>query len=321
EQERRKVGSLIPGEEPGEETKYLSAVFSDLGVVPEVEEQQPEASEIEGSPVEGVVADAPTLVLPNGRLNGERNGNGAGEHSGRPHRDPAIAITPDPVRPFFEDLLAAETAGKAAEGSGGRRWRVAALSFVGFVAVAGTAAAMLSLGYQQNSQRSEVARTGADVRRQLTPEIGVTETVTASAEGFPRCTTGKGLSPVALMVVARHFGATAPAVCLPTEKARKKPPSKAATTGTALTAEQITTAPIIGTAPAGGSPSSGGSRPAPGGGSGSDPATGTGGGGGEPGPAPSPTPTSSPTPPPDEGTTEPRPGNGWGQGGKPKGDG
>ena len=316
------VGSLIPDDEPHNDMSYLATLFSDLGVVPQVEERQPEAPRIEGRLVEAVATDAPTLTLADGHVGG--NGNRTEERrEGPPADKEAVAIKSEPVRPFIDHVLTAEAAGEMPQASGGRRWRVAALSFVGFLAIGGTAAAVLSLGYQWNARGTQAVRSGAPVRP-VAPVTGLAGAVIGGPDlaSFQGCTTGEGLSPTALVLVAKNFvGATSPAVCLPTDEPRKKRTPDPGSTGTAP-ADQTTTATVVAGASAGSSgsggttPGSGGGDPGTGtdGGSGTEPGTGTGDPGtGDPG-------TGTGEEPTDGGTTEPdRPGNRWGKGGKPKG--
>lgn len=258
---------------------YLSMLFSDLGDFPPLARprrvQHEEQVENAGSP-----------LSPNGSL----------------------TVKPQTVRPFIEEVLNVPTAPEPGRVSRGR-WKVAALSVVGFFAVAGTAAATLSVGYQASARDRQVIPARAGVFPQLAEDSGSTDAVgpDGNVAGFQGCTKGEGLSPLGFMLVARDFVSTTsePAVCLPAETPRKKD----AAAKPKPPADQTTSTPtIVGTTPSGSS-GSGGGAPSPGSGSGGTP--GTGGGGTDPAPTP---------PPPDGGTTEPdKPGNGWGKGGKPKG--
>ncbi|HEX2069865.1 MAG TPA: hypothetical protein VHH54_06645 [Actinomycetota bacterium] len=280
----------VRGGRDGEHHRYLSMLFSDLGDFPPLERPRRGEEEVETAEV-------------------GPDGNAAGSH---PSPNGSLTVKPQTVRPFIEEVLNVPTAPEAGQVSRGR-WKVAALWVVGFFAVAGTAAATLSVGYQASARDRQVIPGRAGVFPQFAEDSGSTDAVAPDANiaGFQGCTKGKGLSPLGLMLVARAFVSTTtePAVCLPAEKPRKK---DSRVSKSQPSADQTTSTPtIVGTS---GSSGSSGGAPAPGSGSGGTPGTGTGGGGTDP------TPTPPPPPPPDGGTTEPeKPGNGWGKGGKPKG--
>jgi hypothetical protein len=297
------VEPLIVSEDGGDDRGYLSMLFSDLGDFPPSE--RPPREQLEGKVG---TAEAPASETP------QATEEVAARNGGAAYLAPngSSKVKPQPVRPFIEEVLNVPIAPEPGRVSRGR-WKVAAVSVVGFFAVAGTAAATLSVGYQASARDRQVVPARAGVFPQLEEETGSTDAVgpDGNIAGFQGCTNGEGLSPLGLMVVARDFVSTttAPAVCLPAETPRKKdgPAGKRKPP-----ADQTTSTPtIVGTTPSG---SSGGT--APGSGSGGAPGTGTGGGGsGEPAPTPTPT-----DPPDGGGTTEPdKPGNGWGKGGKPKG--
>ena len=277
------VEPLVVREGGTDDRRYLSMLFSDLGDFPPPE--RPLEEELEEQ-VE--TPDAPAAE--------------------------SLHVTPQAVRPFIEEVFNVPTAPQA-PGSPSR-WRMAAVSVVAFLAVAGTGAAVLSMGYQASGRDRQPAPARDALFPQGAQETGPTDGAGAARNisGFEGCTKGEGLSPLGLMLVARDFvSTTAPPVCLPGEEPRKKAAPQAKPEPPAD--QSKSTSPIVGTAPSGSS-ASGGSAPAPGSGSGGSPGTGTGGGGTEPTPAPPP----PPPPPPDGGTTEPeKPGNGWGKGGKPKG--
>ncbi|HEX2089298.1 MAG TPA: hypothetical protein VHI54_05105 [Actinomycetota bacterium] len=291
-----RVEPLIVREGGTDDRGYMSMLFSDLGDFPPPE--RPLEVENEGAePHHGVDASS-----------GKRSPAHAGPNG-------SLTVKPQAVRPFIEEVLNVPTAPEA-RGSESR-WRMAAVSFVAFLAVGGTAAAVLSMGYQASGRDRQLAAASAAVFPQVDQESGSTAAVTPASNpsGFRGCTRGEGLSPLGLMLVARDFVPTTsePAVCLPAEAPRKK---RAPEAKPKPPADQ-TIPTTVGTAPSGSS-GSGGSSPASGGGSGGgEPGTGTGGGGTDPTPAPPP----PPPPPPDGGTTEPDiPGKGWGKGGKPKPD-
>ena len=305
-----RVEPLIVGEDGNDDRGYLSMLFSDLGDFPPAEGPIRVEAEEPVEPAATAAAENPQIL----QEAESRNGNGAGSHLGP---NGALTVKPQTVRPFIEEVLNVPTAPEA--GASQSRWRMAAVSVVAFLALAGTGAAVLSMGYQASVGDGRAVPARAGVFPQLAEESesrGVDSSAT-NLPGFQGCTKGEGLSPLGLMVVARDFvsTSTAPAVCLPAEAPRKKAardrkPKPAADRTTS-------TSPVTETTPSGSS-GSGGSAPSPGSGSGESPGTGTGGGGTEPTPSPAPPPP--PPPPSDGGTTEPdKSGNGWGKGGKPKG--
>jgi hypothetical protein len=270
-----RVQPFIAREDGGDDRRYLSMLFSDLGDFP------PGARPLREQ-LEGKVETA------------EAGANGS------------LTVKPQAVRPFIEEVLNVPAAPEPGRGSTSR-WKVAALSVVGFLAVGGIGVAMISVGYQASARDRQIVPARAAALPQVAQDSGSTDAAGVNLSGFQGCTKGEGLSPLGLMLVARDFVSTTtePAVCLPTETPRKKD-------GPKRPADQTTSTPtIVGTTPSG---SSGGT--VPGSGSGGAPGTGTGGGGsGEPAPTPTPT-----DPPDGGGTIEPdKPGNGWGKGGKPKG--
>ena len=308
EGDSKPADSTAVAEESRDDASYLAMLFSDLGDFPPVERpgEQTPAADASPKPAENGAAKAEVAEQPVSKV--------------------ALAVRPVPMRPFIDEVLNTRSV-PVAPSSRGNRWRTAALSFVGLLAVGGTAVAVLSLGYQQNARSREVVRASAVVPAKAPQqnELAAVAGATTPATGFQGCTNGKGLSPAGLILVAKNFVSTTgpPAVCLPAEQTQKPAPARDAATSEPSPAENPTVA-VVGPAPAdsrgsGASPaprsgSGGSTSPGTGSGGSTDPGGDTGTGGGD---------TGSGTDgggviPPEDGTTDDGKthGKGWGKGGK-----
>ena len=204
--------------------------------------------------------------------------------------------------PFIDDLLKVKPI-PAPDAPGRNRKKVAALAVLGILALGGTAAALLSLGYQQNARSRDAVQTRAVVPPEVTQQSGLLQTEGAGAQvpAFQGCTNGQPLSTTALLFVAKEFvSPLEPTVCLPGQPAKKKPtPSAEAVRPLEPAPTQPSTAVVSAAS------NSGNTAPTEPSGGTTPPLPGEGSGGGEiPGPGTG-----------DGDTTKPGNGHGWGKGG------